>query len=270
VLRLGIYFNAKKRASFLKPLFTQTHYTLKHDAAAKETHVEIVVLECDDDLEAKGPFDIMLIKLTDLMTTSLYSTDDSARHAALASLERIQAYIAAASLKRHLTIIEPFDRVHVVLDRARIQRLIQETKIHADGNVCTIPEAMLYQRRAAAEGSSASSHELAGSRVVHSPPAIPFPVICKSIAACGTPASHRMYLLRSTADFELMHQHATSIAPPPSPEADAPVWLVQRYMNHGGIIYKVYVLDEEIHVVAKVSTIAQRTEFDSFPDSTKC
>jgi hypothetical protein len=202
-----------------------------------------------------------------------------------------------------MQIIEPFERVEAVLNRATIQNLVQQ--MGSSNDDCTIPAAFLYQTPARSDAapplrSHAPAVLLPSSPALGNMPVLAslplhtrFPVICKSVAACGSPDSHRMYLLQRPEDFASMHAHdcahtaakqaaaannaiiaASSLAVPAalagatdssssSSAADdaaaaadvaaPPVWLVQQYINHSAVIYKVYVLDEEVKVVAKVS-----------------
>jgi len=111
----------------------------------------------------------------------------------------------------------------------------------------------------------------------HLPPSVPFPVICKRVSACGTPHSHHMYIIHNELQMAWMRKHASEselkkqnqekaadavvgVAQTHSTSfqqhesaAAATVWLVQQYVNHGAVLYKVYVLDEEVTVVPKPS-----------------
>ncbi len=310
VLRLGIYFNAKKRAQFLRPLFTQSDYCVPHPIGGGDVLVRIVVIETPDDLDTHGPFDILLLKLTDLMTCARYSTDRPARRAARDSLQRVQQFIDRSQARGVLAVIEPLEHVERVLNRAAIQALVQQLHIRCnihesstsrrDSVACAIPSAFLYQQKA--------EHAACGAKLPPVVPASPatgnlpvlsalpthmrFPVICKTVAACGSADSHRMYILQRPEEFALMHAHAHAIqsqqagtaapasipsshpvapepvaaasshlssgvvpsrSPSPAVLAAPPVWLMQQYVNHGAVIYKVYVLDDEIQIVAKVS-----------------
>lgn len=254
-------------------------------------------------LAAQGPFDIVLLKLTDMMTCALYSPDPIARAAAQSSLRRVQSSIARQQLSHPVQLIEAFERVERVLNRATIQTMVQQMgsrTISEDSGVpsCTIPAAFLYQQPPPSQLAPLSADEPAV--IIPSSPAMGnmpvlaslplhmrFPVICKSVAACGTADSHRMYILQRPADFAAMHAHAithigkhaslpiavaanshsaaaaaaasSSADSPLSPSASSgsspssPVWLVQQYINHSAVIYKVYVLDDEVVVVAKPS-----------------
>lgn len=228
---------------------------------------------------SQGPFDILLLKLTDVMTCALYSSDSSLRRAADLSLSALRSSLArlsSPSQPQPLTVIEPFERVEAVLNRAGIQRMIermQEGNGKQEGKV-TIPAAFLYQHRTSSSSSPSSSSAATSSpfssplslsgMTVHSalPSSVPYPLICKSIAACGTPSSHRMYVLHRAEDFAVMRAHEqahrkekvgnTSSHDTTTTEDEDSVWIVQQYISHSAVLYKVYVLDEEVKIVAKV------------------
>lgn len=66
-----------------------------------------------------------------------------------------------------------------------------------------------------------------------------FPVICKPIEACGTPLSHKMVVIVSPLDLDLL----------------LPVWpcVVQQYYDHGAVLYKAYVIDGSVMVFQRPS-----------------
>lgn len=67
-----------------------------------------------------------------------------------------------------------------------------------------------------------------------------FPIICKPVQGCGTPASHHMIVVVSEDGLSFLlkkEQH----------------WLVQQYHNHDSCFYKVYVIDTDIMVFMRPS-----------------
>jgi Inositol 1,3,4-trisphosphate 5/6-kinase ATP-grasp domain len=67
-----------------------------------------------------------------------------------------------------------------------------------------------------------------------------FPVICKRIVACGSPSSHQMAIACSR---EAMIKE----------NGFDGTWLVQQYINHDGMIYKVYVLGSYVYIQPRPS-----------------
>jgi hypothetical protein len=241
---------------------------------------------------------VLLIKLTDLQAAAVHSPDRSAQLEAQETLQRVHHAIAQLQAKNpSMVVIDPLNSIQKLLDRAEMQCIMQKMHVRCvlseeaedAGGVamCSIPEAFLYQpadtsgAAAAAASSTAAADSFSAIATPVSPSsstlpilsALPaslrFPVICKSIRACGSPTSHRMFLLQRREDFALMQQrHAAATQQPasaataepassgsiiqPSP-ITAPIWLVQRFVPHSGVLYKVYVLGDEIFITPKVS-----------------
>ncbi len=129
------------------------------------------------ELETQGVHECVLMKLTDWMIRAEFEPDTDAGREAHDVLVRVQAYI-----DRHadtMTFHDPLEHVRVILHRERIHRLIQRASIiTSDGVHVTSPHAVVVT----APLSDATDL-----------PA--FPVICKRLPACGTPASHEMMIL---------------------------------------------------------------------------
>lgn len=77
---------------------------------------------------------------------------------------------------------------------------------------------------------SLSSNELKSLR---------FPLICKPFQACGTVQSHEMAIVFRIKDFNTLQS--------PFP------LLVQEFLNHNGIIYKIFVVETQFQVVKRNS-----------------
>lgn len=66
-----------------------------------------------------------------------------------------------------------------------------------------------------------------------------YPVIWKPKAACGNPASHSLFLLKDQVSLSTIHEDAEGI--------------LQRYIPHSGILYKVFVVGGQVEVVMRPS-----------------
>jgi inositol-1,3,4-trisphosphate 5/6-kinase/inositol-tetrakisphosphate 1-kinase len=64
-----------------------------------------------------------------------------------------------------------------------------------------------------------------------------FPIICKPVTACGSADAHLMAVLVKIEDISLL---------------SLPV-VIQQYHNHGGVLFKVYVLGEDVMVFRRSS-----------------
>lgn len=136
-------------------------------------------------------------------------------------------------LYRHpsTSIIDPFEAVRAVVSRARTCRRLRELeddfgRSHAGRKRCPFRQP----RFAVSE-----SPELLGEAVQCA--GLSFPVICKPIEACGRPLSHSMVV---AVDAE-----GLSLVECPS--------VVQEYINHSGLFFKVYVIDQDVMVFQRPS-----------------
>lgn len=64
-----------------------------------------------------------------------------------------------------------------------------------------------------------------------------YPFIAKPVPAAGTVDSHKMVIIRHRDGFDELH----------------PPYLLQEYLNHGGKLYKVYVMGDNIWIFARPS-----------------
>lgn len=159
-----------------------------------------------ENLEA----DCLLVKLTD------YQVDDS--ELAKSILKRLQTYVHAHP---DILFIEPLEKVSKVLDRWVLASLLQEANIvTSTGASLSCPLSTIYDTSQP------------------SPLSLRFPIICKTLPACGSQSTHHMYLLS--------HDNQLSLLPPGK-------WLLQEYVNHGEVVYKVYVLGHKTIIVKKPS-----------------
>ena len=64
-----------------------------------------------------------------------------------------------------------------------------------------------------------------------------FPLISKPIIACGTPNSHLLTIIVSIEGFKLIKYPC----------------IIQQYVNHNSLLYKVYVIDQEVMIFSRPS-----------------
>lgn len=136
-------------------------------------------------------------------------------------------------LYRHpsASIIDPFEAVRVVVSRARTCRKLRELeeafeKRHGGRKRCPFRQP----RFAVSE-----SPELLCEAVARA--GLSFPVMCKPIEACGTPLSHSMVVAVDPEGLSLVE--CPSVA--------------QEYINHSGLFFKVYVIDQDVMVFQRPS-----------------
>ena len=130
-------------------------------------------------------------------------------------------------------LIDPLDAVKSVTSRQRccynLQHIIMNFNILHINYKLTQPKYFIINNISELE----SNHFL--TLMKHE--SVSFPVICKPVTACGSPDAHSMVVIVRLADLAL--------AKPPC--------IVQQYHDHDEVLYKVYVLGEDVTVFQRPS-----------------
>lgn len=146
-------------------------------------------------------------------------TEDLDREESRDKIEALRRYLAFSP---RTVLLDPLDSVRKVISRSRTCHTLRQIEQRL-GESCPFsqPPYLLVEESESAE-SVVSKMILAH---------INFPVICKPVAACGTPTSHQMAVLVCAEDVATM-------LPRPC--------VLQQYYDHGGSFFKVYVIDEDV------------------------
>ena len=206
-------------------------------------------------LTAGGDFHVILHKLTE----DLEAHPSSSPHSESDKLRVLREYLLSHPAA---VVVDPLDNVRTVVNRAHTCACLQRIQQRLGQGAAGCPFAQ--PAFAVADGSLLSSSSSAGGGDSAAPPArsgailatmraagLAFPVICKPLQACGTPESHSMAVVFSSEGFaDLMDPpSAGSGSPSPSPKP----FLLQQFCDHGGVFYKVYVLDGEVLISTRRS-----------------
>jgi inositol-1,3,4-trisphosphate 5/6-kinase/inositol-tetrakisphosphate 1-kinase len=152
-------------------------------------------------------------------------TEDLDREESREKIEALQAYLRHW---QHTILLDPLESVRKVISRARTCAHLSniETRL---GNQCPFrqPRYLIIEENDSVEKVKLQMRQLNLS----------MPVICKPIAACGTPSSHEMAVLISEEDLHLAPRSC----------------IMQQYEDHGHVFFKVYVIDEEVSVFRRSS-----------------
>mmetsp|Transcript_16917 Transcript_16917/g.34811 ORF Transcript_16917/g.34811 Transcript_16917/m.34811 type:complete len:486 (-) Transcript_16917:91-1548(-) len=201
-----------------------------HNSAATEgiTKVKFVPLNLDLPLESQhgGRFDCILHKLTeDLLTVTNSSSDQASNLSHSRSrLARLTKYCAFSP---SCNLIDPLPNVSLLMSRASIASILEESlgKIEGEGIFRAPKHAVINNEKDREEFLSSTPH------------ALTYPLIAKPLDAAGTAESHKMTVVLN-----------------PSGLADVMLpCLLQAYENHGGVLFKVYVLGDYVRVFPRPS-----------------
>lgn len=184
--------------------------------------IEVVQLDLNQPLEEQGPLDVIIHKLTDLILEA-----DQNDSQAMLLVQRVQDYIDAHP---KTIVLDPLPAIRTLLDRCKSYQLVHwiESSMQ-DERICSPPFMVL--------NSECSPDVLEQIRKQ----GLTFPFICKTRVAHGT-NSHEMAIIFSEEDLK-------DVKPP---------CVIQSFINHNAVLYKVFVVGDS-------HTVVERPSLKNFP-----
>uniref|UniRef100_A0A3Q3X045 Inositol-tetrakisphosphate 1-kinase n=1 Tax=Mola mola TaxID=94237 RepID=A0A3Q3X045_MOLML len=179
--------------------------------------IEVVQLDLSQPLEEQGPLDVIIHKLTDLILEA-----DQNDSQAMLLVQRVQDYI---DTHPETIILDPLPAIRTLLDRCKSYQLIHRIEsCMKDERICSPPFMVL--------NSDCSTDVLEQIKRQ----GMTFPFICKTRVAHGT-NSHEMAIIFSEEDLN-------DVKPP---------CVIQSFINHNAVLYKVFVVGDSYTVVERPS-----------------
>ncbi|TDG98804.1 hypothetical protein EPR50_G00204470 [Perca flavescens] len=179
--------------------------------------IEVVQLDLSQPLEEQGPLDVIIHKLTDLILEA-----DQNDSQAVLLVQRVQDYIDAHP---ETIVLDPLPAIRTLLDRCKSYQLINRIETcMQDERICSPPFMVLNT-----ECSPDVLEQIKRQGLT-------FPFICKTRVAHGT-NSHEMAIIFSEEDLK-------DVKPP---------CVIQSFINHNAVLYKVFVVGDSYTVVERPS-----------------
>uniref|UniRef100_A0A3P8QSY7 Inositol-tetrakisphosphate 1-kinase n=1 Tax=Astatotilapia calliptera TaxID=8154 RepID=A0A3P8QSY7_ASTCA len=179
--------------------------------------IEVVQLDLSQPLEDHGPLDVIIHKLTDLILEA-----DQNDSQAVLLVQRVQDYIDAHP---ETIILDPLPAIRTLLDRCKSYQLIHRLEsCMRDERICSPPFMVLNT-----ECSPDVLEQIKRQ-------GLSFPFVCKTRVAHGT-NSHEMAIIFSEEDLK-------DVKPP---------CVIQSFINHNAVLYKVFVVGDSYTVVERPS-----------------
>nr|XP_034962951.1 inositol-tetrakisphosphate 1-kinase isoform X1 [Zootoca vivipara] len=179
--------------------------------------IEVIQLDLTKPIEDQGPLDVIIHKLTDVIIEADQNDSQS-----LELVHRFQEYIDAHP---ETIILDPLPAIRTLLDRSKSYELIRQIETYMqDERICSPP---FMELTSACGGDTLQQIEKNG---------IAFPFICKTRVAHGT-NSHEMAII--------FNQEGLKAIQPPC--------VIQSFINHNAVLYKVFVVGESYTVVKRPS-----------------
>lgn len=173
------------------------------------------MIDINSNLESQGPFHVFLHKLVVVLAHARNSDENAAT-----ILSRIQEYIGKHP---ELIVIDPLENVRKLHNRYKSYKIIQEG---IQFNDVFIPNFVELKSKNVQENMCVLKQS-----------GINFPFICKPLYADGSSDAHKLMVIFNTKDLK-------DCQPP---------CVAQDFVNHNAILYKVYIVREDFHVVERPS-----------------
>ncbi|XP_068195656.1 inositol-tetrakisphosphate 1-kinase [Antennarius striatus] len=179
--------------------------------------IEVIQLDLSQPLEDQGPLDVIIHKLTDLILEA-----DQNDSQAVLLVQRVQDYIDAHP---ETIVLDPLPAIRTLLDRCKSYQLIHRIEsLMQDHRLCSPPFMVL--------NTDCNPDVL--DQIKRQ--GLTFPFICKTRVAHGT-NSHEMAIIFSEEDLN-------DVKPP---------CVIQSFINHNAVLYKVFVVGDSYTVVERPS-----------------
>ncbi|KAG1964507.1 inositol phosphate kinase [Pimephales promelas] len=184
---------------------------------SRKQGIEMIQLDLSQPIEKQGPFDVIIHKLTDHIVDADQNVTES-----MLLVQGVQDYIDAHP---ETVILDPLPAIRTLLDRCKSYTLIHKLEdCMQDDRICSPPFIVLKSECGTETLEQLRKH------------GITFPFICKTQVAHGI-NSHEMAIIFSEEDLK-------DIKPP---------CVLQSFINHNAVLYKVFVVGEAYSVVHRPS-----------------
>jgi len=217
---IGFVGNPKKNKQFFEPFLQYCNTNRADNLKCIEIHTEK-----EEEIDSQPKVDVLFFKVTDDMVVE--SIDNNAHQ----RLENLRRYI---SMCQDTEIVESLETTHRFLDRIEIHTFLEKQLEH---NLHVRVPRMYFIRNGTDLDQVAKESGLV------------FPLVCKTVAACGKSETHHMaivfnvdqlYSVVNGNNVENNHQVLSPL-------------IAQQFINHNSTLYKVYVLGERVFYQVKPS-----------------
>ncbi|KAG2370797.1 hypothetical protein C9374_005994 [Naegleria lovaniensis] len=237
---IGYVGNVKKNKQFFEPFVEYCNRVRKNICSCVEIVIEKSTQNIDEKISSddhdyewikKQPrVDVLFFKVTDDMVI-----EKSDIHAAR-RLKNLQYYIDLHE-KDGMKVVEPLHVTRRFLDRIEIHNFL-ETQLASSTNV-KIPHMYFISEKQDLDKLLLQQSE-----------SISYPLVCKTVAACGKSETHHMAIVFNNEQFKRVvygdnndaMQHTVS----------TPL-IAQQFVNHNSTLYKIYVIGERVFYQIKPS-----------------
>ncbi|CAI8604786.1 unnamed protein product [Vicia faba] len=230
---VGYALTAKKKKSFLQPNFI---------SLARSKGIYFVAIDVNKPLQEQGPFDIVLHKLSgeewrEIIEVCLLDTLQLTFTLVLALLTMNHDRMVEIGppifnqdfRQKHpdVIVLDPPDAIQHLHNRQSMLQDVVDLNLSESNGKVGIPSQLVITKD---KESSTIPYEVTKA-------GLKLPLVAKPLVVDGTAKSHELFLAYD--EFSL-----SELEPP---------LVLQEFVNHGGLLFKIYIVGESIKVVRRFS-----------------
>ncbi|XP_064621282.1 inositol-tetrakisphosphate 1-kinase-like isoform X2 [Lineus longissimus] len=186
------------------------------EEVCRDANIEVVTIDLEKSLEDQGPFDIIIHKISDVMVKAEFGN-----HNAQNLFHTFQNYIMNHP---EIVVIDPVENIRKLMDRGNQYRIVQECQF-GQGTIYTPPFVELHTK------------DVETNKRLLEEGGVGYPLVCKASVSQALDISHQMAIIFSEKGLQ-------DISPP---------CVAQTFINHGAVLYKVFVIGDYHFVVERPS-----------------
>jgi len=208
---------------------------------SKKNNFDINPINLDIPVESQGPYDCIIHKITDLIA--------KAENGDLAVKKQVDNFKNYVNNNPSLPILDPIDVVCKLMDRITANDLLEKVRTMENENGKILFKLPDYTIRPLYKEDLKDIH---------------FPIMCKRINACSSKIAHEMALIPTLEKVDEARKIMSS-----STNNENEKYIIQQFVNHDGILFKIYVYDSNFKVIIRPSLNNVKTEDIIYFDSQK-
>lgn len=218
-MKIGYLFNPKKLDKSGVGQFSEYLQSINTQNGSNHSFYP---LDLTKPLEYQDKPDIIVHKLLDLLQAAKGNTGNNGKEAT-EKIKKIENYCKLNGIP----LIVPFDKLECLLDRQTTHGLLTRS---CEGTAVRVPQQKTITVLTKENAENISKN-------------MKFPIIVKSLDACATSSSHDMWYCQTESN--LLEQFMTT-----EKVIAGKQFVIQQFIPHNQILYKIYVIQYKFYVVA--------------------
>ncbi|EXC01137.1 Inositol-tetrakisphosphate 1-kinase 2 [Morus notabilis] len=219
VVVVGYALTSKKTKSFLQP---------KLEGLARNKGILFVAIDHNRPLSDQGPFDIVLHKLSGKEWRQVLESASLSfvmNHDSIVEVEASRLRQDYRQTHPEVTVLDPPDAIQHLRNRQYMLQAVADMDLSESYGKVGVPKQLVIKK----DGSSISD-AVAKSGLT-------LPLVAKPLVADGSAKSHELSLAFDRYSLQKLE----------------PPLVLQEFVNHGGVLFKVYIIGEAIKVLRRFS-----------------